>query len=55
MIVSTGIRIINFLFELFRQLEERRKKLELMLFQEDMQFEQELKTLAKQPKLYKNG
>ncbi|KAJ8712992.1 hypothetical protein PYW08_008296 [Mythimna loreyi] len=37
------------------QLEERRKKLELMLFQEDMQFEQELKTLAKQPKLYKNG
>ncbi|CAH0402778.1 unnamed protein product [Chilo suppressalis] len=37
------------------QLEERRKKLELMLFQENMQYQQELKTLAQQPKLYKNG
>ncbi|XP_026740572.1 trichoplein keratin filament-binding protein-like [Trichoplusia ni] len=37
------------------QLEERRKKLELMLFQENMQFQQEMKNLAAQPKLYKNG
>ncbi|XP_075984052.1 trichoplein keratin filament-binding protein isoform X2 [Anticarsia gemmatalis] len=37
------------------QLEERRKKLELMLFQENMQYQQELKSLAAQPKLYKNG
>uniref|UniRef100_A0A2A4J0N7 Trichoplein keratin filament-binding protein n=1 Tax=Heliothis virescens TaxID=7102 RepID=A0A2A4J0N7_HELVI len=37
------------------QLEERRKKLELMLFQENMQFQQELKKLASEPKLYKNG
>ncbi|XP_059050674.1 trichoplein keratin filament-binding protein-like [Achroia grisella] len=36
-------------------LEERRKKLELMLFQENMQYQQELKTLASQPKLFKNG
>ncbi|KAM3963829.1 trichoplein keratin filament-binding protein [Aphomia sociella] len=36
-------------------LEERRKKLELMLFQENMQYQQELKTLAAQPKFYKNG
>ncbi|KAJ0173046.1 hypothetical protein K1T71_011222 [Dendrolimus kikuchii] len=37
------------------QLEERRKKLELMLFQENMQYQQELKALAAQPKYYKNG
>ncbi|XP_072934462.1 trichoplein keratin filament-binding protein-like [Epargyreus clarus] len=37
------------------QLEERRKKLELMLFQENMQYQQELKALAAQPKFYKNG
>lgn len=37
------------------QLEERRKKLEQMLFQENMQYQQELKSLAAQPKLYKNG
>ncbi|XP_028176036.1 trichoplein keratin filament-binding protein-like isoform X2 [Ostrinia furnacalis] len=37
------------------QLEERRKKLELMLFQENMQYQQELKTLGAQPKYYKNG
>ncbi|KAG6446866.1 LOW QUALITY PROTEIN: trichoplein keratin filament-binding protein [Manduca sexta] len=37
------------------QLEERRKKLELMLFQENMQYQQELKNLAAQPKLFKNG
>ncbi|CAG5044326.1 unnamed protein product [Parnassius apollo] len=37
------------------QLEERRKKLELMLFQENMQYQQELKNLAAQPKYFKNG
>ncbi|KAF9805777.1 hypothetical protein SFRURICE_009409 [Spodoptera frugiperda] len=37
------------------QLEERRKKLELMLFQENMQLQQELKNLAAQPKYFKNG
>ncbi|XP_034827520.1 trichoplein keratin filament-binding protein-like [Maniola hyperantus] len=37
------------------QLEERRKKLELMLFQENMQYQQELKALAAQPKFYRNG
>ncbi|XP_050677374.1 trichoplein keratin filament-binding protein-like [Leptidea sinapis] len=37
------------------QLEERRKKLELMLFQENMQYQQELKTLSAKPKLYQNG
>ncbi|XP_045503655.1 trichoplein keratin filament-binding protein [Colias croceus] len=37
------------------QLEERRKKLELMLFQENMQYQQELKALAAQPKFFKNG
>ncbi|CAH0713787.1 unnamed protein product, partial [Brenthis ino] len=37
------------------QLEERRKKLELMLFQENMQYQEELKALASQPKYYKNG
>ncbi|XP_063388986.1 cilia- and flagella-associated protein 53-like [Cydia fagiglandana] len=37
------------------QLEERRKKLELMLFQENMQYQQEMKALAAEPKLYKNG
>ncbi|XP_049879634.1 trichoplein keratin filament-binding protein-like [Pectinophora gossypiella] len=37
------------------QLEERRKKLELMLFQENMQYQQELRALAAQPKLFKNG
>ncbi|XP_053617539.1 trichoplein keratin filament-binding protein-like [Plodia interpunctella] len=37
------------------QLEERRKKLELMLFQENMQYQQELKNLAAQPKFFKNG
>ncbi|XP_014356301.2 trichoplein keratin filament-binding protein [Papilio machaon] len=37
------------------KLEERRKKLELMLFQENMQYQQELKMLAAQPKYYKNG
>nr|XP_013189573.1 unnamed protein product [Amyelois transitella] len=37
------------------QLEERRKKLELMLFQENMQYQQELKKLAAQPKFFKNG
>lgn len=39
----------------FSQLEERRKKLEIMLFQENMQYQQEIKALAQQPKLYKNG
>lgn len=37
------------------KLEERRQKLELMLFQENMQYQQELKNLSAQPKLYKNG
>ncbi|XP_045486973.1 trichoplein keratin filament-binding protein isoform X1 [Pieris rapae] len=37
------------------QLEERRKKLELMLFQENMQYQQEIKELAAQPKFFKNG
>ncbi|KAJ2942862.1 hypothetical protein O0L34_g15052 [Tuta absoluta] len=37
------------------QLEERRKKLEMMLFQENMQYQQELKALAAKPKLYRNG
>ncbi|XP_026314278.1 trichoplein keratin filament-binding protein isoform X2 [Hyposmocoma kahamanoa] len=37
------------------QLEERRKKLELMFFQENMQYQQELKALAAQPKFFKNG
>ncbi|KAL4711882.1 hypothetical protein ACJJTC_006051 [Scirpophaga incertulas] len=37
------------------QLEERRKKLELMLFQENMQYQHELKKLAGQPKYYRNG
>ncbi|KAL0818253.1 hypothetical protein ABMA28_008746 [Loxostege sticticalis] len=37
------------------KLEERRKKLELMLFQENMQYQQEMKALASQPKFFKNG
>ncbi|KAI8442246.1 hypothetical protein MSG28_005817 [Choristoneura fumiferana] len=37
------------------QLEERRKKLELMLFQENMEYQQEMKALAAKPKLFKNG
>ncbi|CAK1541600.1 unnamed protein product [Leptosia nina] len=37
------------------QLEERRKKLELMLFQENLQYQQEIKALAAQPKFFKNG
>ncbi|CAH2052049.1 unnamed protein product, partial [Iphiclides podalirius] len=37
------------------KLEERRKKLEIMLFQENMQYQQELRNLAAQPKYYKNG
>lgn len=50
-----NVMYLNFLFLLFRQLEERRKKLELMLFQENMQLQQELKNLAAQPKYFKNG
>ncbi|XP_046964420.1 trichoplein keratin filament-binding protein-like [Vanessa cardui] len=37
------------------QLEDRRKKLEAMLFQENLQYKEELKTLAAQPKYFKNG
>ncbi|CAH2093835.1 unnamed protein product [Euphydryas editha] len=37
------------------QLEERRKKLETMLFQENLQYQEELKALAAQPKYFKNG
>ncbi|CAB3246282.1 unnamed protein product [Arctia plantaginis] len=37
------------------RLEERRKKLELLLFQENMQYQQELKSLSAKPKLFKNG
>ncbi|CAG9559079.1 unnamed protein product [Danaus chrysippus] len=37
------------------QLEERRKKLENLLFQENIQYQQEIKVLAAQPKYYKNG
>ncbi|XP_068623693.1 trichoplein keratin filament-binding protein-like isoform X2 [Battus philenor] len=37
------------------KLEERRKKLEQLLYQENLQYQQELKKLASQPKLFKNG
>ncbi|XP_041972039.1 trichoplein keratin filament-binding protein [Aricia agestis] len=37
------------------RLEERRKKLENMLYQENLQYQEEIKELTSKPKLYKNG
>ncbi|GBP74719.1 hypothetical protein EVAR_103553_1 [Eumeta japonica] len=37
------------------KLQERRKKLELLLFQENMQLQEELKHVTSKPKLFKNG